>query len=296
MASASLVTFTCFPKLPPELRKLIWSWAAFSIAASSQRVFWVTPDPDDYEDQSTFVALQQQLRICPNRTFSNPILLTVCRDARLAALKEYTVWGLAEVESLHAPIAGAAYINKTYDTVYYRGMSTFFLLDLLKSANDRPRNFHSPILLQLLAQFGFIQNLAMSWEQWHLLFDDGHDISWLGHLPPLKVLTIVYRLPDEDLSDRFDTGPTTLAARLVPLKRHTVRQICGNKIRWWTQECLQLFSEKFPEHSIPRVCVRQFWSAESNDTTRCDLNFEKMLDQDYRLEGQRHFGTMPPRV
>lgn len=296
MASQPANTFTCFSRLPPEIRNLIWSWAAVIIPASSHRVLFVAPDPGDLGFEPISAVLNQQLRICPGVEFSNPELLTACRDARLVALKEYTVWGLAAVKT-HVPLRGAAYINKTFDHVYFRGMSDFHFLNLTKDVDDVPfywsenRNFDVPILRQLVAQFNGIQNLAMAWEQWHLLIEAGHDIEWFRHLPPLKVLTIVLTLRVDDMIDR-DRVP--FAPRLRLLERGTLLAVCGEKIRWWTQKCLELFSQKFPEYPIPKVRVRQLSSAPPIDHTSSDyIQFDQEFDKDYRLEGKRHFGKMP---
>jgi hypothetical protein len=296
MASQPANTFTCFSRLPPEIRNLIWSWAAVVIPASSPRVLWVAPDPEDLESEPISAKLNQQLRVCPGVAFSNPELLTACRDARLVALKEYTAWGLAAVKT-HVPLRGAAYINKTFDHVYFRGMSDFYFLSLLKEVDYFPTHqnkdgkFDVPILRQLLAQFNGIQNLAMSWEQWHLLIDDGHDIKWFRRLPPLKVLTIVLKLRIDDITDRIRVPSDQ---RLCRLERGTLRAICGEKIRWWTQKCLELFSQKFPEYPIPKVRVRQLSSAPPVDRTSSDdIEFDQEFDKDYRLEGKRHFGKMP---
>ncbi|KAE9380818.1 hypothetical protein N431DRAFT_523215 [Stipitochalara longipes BDJ] len=297
MGIEPLNTFTCFPKLAPELQNLVWAWAAVLIPESSPRVFWVSSDLDDPEE-----AFSEQLRIFPAKGLSIPSLLTVCREARRAALPEYTVWQLAEVESVHHNIPAVAFINKSYDTVYFRGMSDFYFFDLLSVEEWTPNPGSDPVVQacftsaalawkQLSAQFACIENMAMSWEQWHLLCNDGLDIKWLRNLPHLKTLTIVYCLIDEDPKDR---DFVTFTPRLVDLRRGTGRFTSGKKILWWVQKCLERFSARFPECPIPGIRIKQFRPRKRNDKIVADdLNFALALDKNYELEGKRHFGKMP---
>jgi hypothetical protein len=305
MGAKQQKTFTCFPKLPPEMQNAVWSWAAVIVPASSRHTFWVAHDDENEVcDDSCCQAQSRELRIAPDETFSVPSLLITCRDSRAKALPEYTRWGIADVNGPDKPIPGVAFIHKSFDTVYFRGMSEFYFLQLVdeveeaihRSFNEEnePEDITSDlaILRKLELQLHGIENIAMSWEQFYLSFLQPGNFLNFRHLPPsLKVFTIVYRLRDEDISDRDSALSPCLPFHRI--QRGTVRSICAKKMLWWINQVFQHWSFAYPDHPSPEFLVRQLGSSNSEDTSVADLLFEKRLDRDYEKEQGARYGEMP---
>jgi hypothetical protein len=183
-------------------------------------------------------------------------------------------------------------------------MSGFYFLQLVEKVEEarwasfdeesEPEDITSElaILGRLESQLHGIEHLAMSWEQFYFYFLQPGKFLYFRHLPPsLKVFTIVYRLQDEDISDRDSTLSPCPA--FCSIQRGTVRSICAQKMLWWINQVFQYWSFAYAEHSSPEFLVRQLGSSNSEDTSVADLLFEKRIDRVYEKERGTHHGKMP---
>jgi hypothetical protein len=288
-------TFTLFPKLAQELKDMIWVWAATLNSESSPRVFWAATDTEAEEEPPT-----PQL-IYPAKGMTNPALLTVNHDARLVALKIYTVWEVVVPEWIEEDVPTVAYINESTDIVYFRGMSDFVFFSIFNIVN-LDASVEDPVLQEVFqkgltdyhaitAQFYRVENVAISWEQLHLTINDGCEMRWFSYLNHLKTLTIVYRLREEDEDDR---DAVTFTPVLVDLPQGTHRARSGKKILWWVHKVLDRYQEVSEGLNVPELRIKQFQSRSLTfKANAADRKFARSLDADYLLEGHKHFGDMP---
>lgn len=269
MTSTSFDTFTYFSKLPLELQKRIWSIAAAVAQVSSARVFRVAPDPKYWSARLGGYRIEEtasedaQFRILRDKQLTAPSLLTVCREARLAARKEYLVWPLAHAKSFGIS-RGAAYINKTYDTIYLGETEDddFWFVELLSEnpEEDVERSPTACAFRKYLYQLRGVENLAMHWSHWDQLLRDECDLRWLRQLPSLRMLTVV-------LSDKQQKLSKTNPVVLQPLKASTLRELYAKKISEQLRKSLDEFQVKFPDHSILQLDTREIWSRKDDNTT-----------------------------
>ncbi len=274
---------------------MIWVWAATLNSESSPRVFWAATDTEAEEEPPT-----PQL-IYPAKGMTNPALLTVNHDARLVALKIYTVWEVVVPEWIEEDVPTVAYINESTDIVYFRGMSDFVFFSIFNIVN-LDASVEDPVLQEVFqkgltdyhaitAQFYRVENVAISWEQLHLTINDGCEMRWFSYLNHLKTLTIVYRLREEDEDDR---DAVTFTPVLVDLPQGTHRARSGKKILWWVHKVLDRYQEVSEGLNVPELRIKQFQSRSLTfKANAADRKFARSLDADYLLEGHKHFGDMP---
>jgi hypothetical protein len=259
MTSTSSDKFTRFSKLPLELQRKIWSIAAAVAQVSSARVFHVAPDPKYWSARLGGYRLEEiasedaQFRILRDKQLTTPSLLTVCREARLAARKEYLVWPLAHAKSFGSS-RGAAYINKTYDTIYLGDteVDDLWFVELLSTHRELDVE-QSPSALafrKYLDQLRGIENLAMHSSNWDQLLYVDRDLRWLRQLPSLRMLTIV-------LSDEQRKLSKTNLVVLQPIKVSTPGEIWAKEMSAQIRKSLDEFQVKFPDHSILQLDTKE---------------------------------------
>jgi 2EXR family len=363
MTPGALKGFTCFPKIPKELRLRIWSLAS---ASMSPKIFWVAsyPEADHKGELGDTYDEKVSHRIFADGAYSTPSLLMVCREARNEVFKDFAIWGVSLPEPPHHPILGNAFIHKKLDTVYYkalcdfewlerlsqnqnppkpinpyRAMSEHLFRDMLRAAriplqrrllpHEEPRDiegkfenefedrFEDPFdfnvrvrrlrkrkdldeiqlrsveFRQLEQQFEGIENLAMSWENFHNLFRFGRVDWFVFLLPSVKVFTVVYTLRADDvdcLEWKVYTPP-----QFLDFKAGTKRYTNAKKMEWWTKKIFDMFAKEHPKMKVPELLFKQIRTPTTDDNNAPDdLLFEHDFEADYYShEGYPLHGDLP---
>ncbi|KAH8587501.1 hypothetical protein B0O99DRAFT_396533 [Bisporella sp. PMI_857] len=114
-------TFTCFPKLPPELRQVIWSFACKGEPLGGPRIHRIAPDPVNCS-RSVWESARVQFSIIHQHPYPVPSLLHACRDSRNAAIEVHALWPCANPDTC-AKYKRSIYVNKAYDIFFFGDMA-----------------------------------------------------------------------------------------------------------------------------------------------------------------------------
>lgn len=148
------------------------------------------------------------------------------------------------------------------------------------------------VLAPLQSTFKGIQNLAISWEHFHLLINAGWEIPWFRFLDEVKVFTVVYTRREEVLESwEWNKLPTP---RLMDFKPDTLRHINSKKMQWWVEKVFERFNKEFPEHPMSKLRIEEVWMPQTDGDNAVDnIKWEEDFDEYYDREAWVHFGDMP---
>jgi hypothetical protein len=266
---------------------MIWFFASLQ---PSPRVLRIAPDPGSQykttkvrNTASNLTALDgPRMELLPGQPISIFSLFSVCRDARTAALKEYTTWEKSNPKPF-SRIRKTVFVNKAYDVFYFDNYYTrYWFLDLLchnrfASPTEQVLQREQSALHYYIDQFSGIRNLAMDWPQWiHLMMYSRNRLEWLRHIPSLRVLTIVIDI--QNFPHWMRVGQPGKQLQFGPVTPNTVRAESGKIIVWFWQKYLDKLLLKYPEYVIPDVEVVSHYYAKDDCSSEADRRFRVHLD------------------
>ena len=258
-----MVTFTLFPKLPPEVQLEIWNFACLEEGKSSSRVQYIAPD-------CPFIPLaldRVQIHITKSGSHLVPVLVQVCQIARSLALKcHWTLWPTRNRVD-YQETGTKVYINRMHDTFYIgeHPYDSFWLLRALvgPAAPHLTEEEDCQVMDLHSEQLYGIRHFAVDWWVWLSCFARGR-FEWMTLIAAgtMEQMTIVIKNPVSE-SDKWARSK----GRLTSITPNTIRNMCAIFIKNWI--------DPNPESSW-----RYFDSEEGDDCLYLDripkLNFKVM--------------------
>lgn len=230
-----------------------------------------------------------QFKILREKSSPVPSLLCICREARNAASKEYSIWPTARRAPYKRTVTYRrdgkyVYVNKEHDILYFgEEDSEYWFLDLMHSScYDEEKNFDeyndilAPALSRSLDQMSGMRHLALDWHTWEFLLVHDNCTRWLRNLPWLRDLTLVIKLWDHETYEPLTKRDTPL--KFVEAVPNTIRADSAAEILKWSRTMLDTLPLEYPEQTLPRLHVVALYSSDQDDnSSEADKRFANQV-------------------
>ncbi|KAH8586772.1 hypothetical protein B0O99DRAFT_48811 [Bisporella sp. PMI_857] len=170
-----------FADLPLEIQREIWICASKQEPEHEPRIFYFASDGQQNG------AIPMKLCVFAKPSYPVPALLRTCREARIAALKEYTLWQSVP-KAPHRWDGAWVYVHKRHDVLYIKG-PLYNHHGLIRVIGNEQR------IAPHMDQLKWTRHLAFEWTTFMALNspDQDNPYKWMLNFPSLEEITIVIK-------------------------------------------------------------------------------------------------------
>lgn len=128
----SLYGFPLFPKLPPELRRIIWRFCLPRRVCELDEPFLVYEGAPDWRSSIDRFVLSCELRICAEQNARPPVITRICRESRAVAFEQGRLFKATFPPSAAHPFDLEVWFDPSTDILH----SNYFEDEMVSSQRD----------------------------------------------------------------------------------------------------------------------------------------------------------------